>query len=167
MLQIDLRAFARDLRSELESRYSDLEEAVAGYADSGDMLRDLGDEAREIIIERTAELKVDADGRPFAPYSPRYALTKRRSTGYSGPPNLRLSGRMLDEISLRQTGPLAGTLTFASARSAEIAAVHNEGRWPQPRRRFFAIGRGSADAARLRERALQELDRRLQAHGLK
>ena len=165
MLQIELGDLAIQLDSRLDAHHSALQEAVAGYAGSGDLLRDLGDAAREIIIERTAEQHIDAEGRPFAPYTPEYAIRKRRLTGYSGPPNLRLSGRMLDEIELRRAGPLAGSLSFRTKRSAGLAAIHNEGRRPQPRRRFFGIGRGGVEAVRLRDTVLSEFRRRIASRG--
>jgi hypothetical protein len=54
--------------------------------------------AREQIIRHT-NAGVDEDGKPFAPYSPKYAEQKRK-TGASSRPNLQVSGGMLGAITV-------------------------------------------------------------------
>lgn len=154
MIGFDISAFARELQSQLESRYETTRAAVADFVEQGHLLRNAGEEARDIIVARTTGKNVDLRGEPFAPYSDNYAEWKRENYGYSGPPDLSLSGRMLGEIALKVESPLKGYLTFLSRRSALIARYHNEGLKPLPKRRFFGIEPGSVDSMHLRERVL-------------
>ena len=167
MLEINLTPFARRLRAELERHHSTLQGSLADYVRSGQLLRDLAAAAREIIIERTARERRDAYGKPFKPYTEQYAWWKKRNWGYSGPPNLRLSGLMLDDIVLRQISPLQGRLTFLTQRSAEIAAAHQEDSGFVPRRPFFGILKNTTYANLLRERLVIAFRNRLITHGFR
>lgn len=161
MLGSNLDGLAQQLRSRLERNLDMLDGVLRDYVESGELLEEVGAAAREMIVERTTERRVDAGGRPFAPYSPGYAKWKARRFGHAGAPNLRLSGRMLGEITLKRDAPLAGRLSFAGTLSARIAAYHQGGRGRLPRRAFFGIRPGSAEAARLMEVVAREFERRL------
>jgi len=167
MLEIDLTHFAQTLYALLERHHSTLQGSLADYVQSGRLLRDLAAAAREIIIERTTRGHLDIDGKPFKPYTEQYASWKKRTWGYSGPPNLLLSGRMLNDIFLRQTSPLQGRLTFRTKRSAEIADSHQEGSAITPHRPFFGILQNTKYALWLRERIIMEFSKYLITHGFR
>jgi hypothetical protein len=61
-------------------------------------MREIGLLAREQIVRRTIS-GIDADGAPFAPYSPGYAKAKK-ALGGSGTVNLQVSGGMLNDIGI-------------------------------------------------------------------
>lgn len=90
---------------------ADLDYARANLVTREDMAA-VGQLVRQRILERTAR-GVDAEGRPFAPYSDRYAETKRGELGTSGV-DLTVSGEMLRAITyeVRADGK-AVTLFFA------------------------------------------------------
>ena len=54
----------------------------------------VGEYIRQRIMERTAR-GVDAQGQPFAPYTPGYVETKQDALGTAGTVNLMVSGEML------------------------------------------------------------------------
>jgi hypothetical protein len=68
-----------------------------------EMMQELGLLAREAILKRTAR-GVDAEGKPFAPYSPGYAEQKRDALGTGGTPDLQVSGRMLNDLQIKSHG---------------------------------------------------------------
>jgi hypothetical protein len=68
---------------------------------TADDMRQLGLIVRENIIARTVQGQ-DADGNPFAPYSPEYAKRKRAALGTSAV-NLQASGNMLNHIQIIET----------------------------------------------------------------
>lgn len=67
------------------------------------LLRAAAEQGAGIIKRRTAQ-GVDVHGAPFAPYSPKYAAERERS-GYSGTPNLSLTGSMLNGIEILTASP--------------------------------------------------------------
>lgn len=68
-----------------------------------EIMKELGLLAREVSIRRTAK-GIDAEGRPFAPYSQRYAEQKRQALGTGGTPDLTVSGRMLNDLQVLRSG---------------------------------------------------------------
>lgn len=78
------------------------------------LMRDIGDLAIRMIRTRT-EAGQDVTGKAFAPYTPGYA-EKRAKEGMSTTPNLTVSGRMLNDLAVTDTGtsPARVTLGFRS-----------------------------------------------------
>ena len=54
------------------------------------------------IVDRTAR-GVDAEGNPFAPYTPEYAEAKRKGIRSSGTVDLSVSGEMLRNMTMEAT----------------------------------------------------------------
>lgn len=75
------------------------------------LMREIGLLARERIVRRTRQ-GVDAEGRPFQPYSPGYASAKRRDLGGSGTVNLTVSGAMLNSLQVVEVTDDSVTLGF-------------------------------------------------------
>jgi hypothetical protein len=71
----------------------------------------VGQLVRQRILERTAR-GVDAEGRPFAPYSEGYRDRKREELGATGNVDLTVSGEMLRAITMDVTDKKV-TLYFA------------------------------------------------------
>ena len=65
---------------------------------SAEDMRELGLLARERIVRRTLS-GIDAEGAPFAPYTPGYAKAKAEALG-AGPVNLQVSGNMLNDVQI-------------------------------------------------------------------
>jgi hypothetical protein len=66
---------------------------------TAEQMREVGLLARELIVRRTLR-GVDADGAPFAPYSPGYAKQKAQALGSASPVNLQVSGSMLNHLQI-------------------------------------------------------------------
>lgn len=66
-------------------------------------MRDVGLQAREIILRRTIA-GMDAQGAAFAPYSEGYAKQKRAALGTADPVNLQVSGNMLNDLTVTEIG---------------------------------------------------------------
>jgi hypothetical protein len=75
-------------------------------------MREVGLLAREMIVRRTIAGR-DAEGVPFAPYSPAYAKAKRQALGGAGV-NLQVSGGMLNDLTITdvQVTPEKATVTL-------------------------------------------------------
>jgi hypothetical protein len=74
-------------------------------------MREMALLAREQILRRTAA-GVDADGRPFAPYSPTYAKRKSEALGTTRV-TLQVSGRMLGDLKVLDYGVTESGRGFA------------------------------------------------------
>lgn len=92
----------------------------------------LGKMAIEDITTLT-EAGKDVSGRAFAPYSESYAEWKADYHGGSmgakvgtGSVDLRVSGRMLEDMQIVEASNRKVVIAFASARSAELAFYHVE-----------------------------------------
>jgi hypothetical protein len=75
------------------------------------IMREVGLLARETIRRRTAR-GISADGTPFRPYSPGYALAKAQQLG-PGPVNLTVSGAMLNALQVVDVTDRSVTLGFS------------------------------------------------------
>jgi hypothetical protein len=75
-------------------------------------IREIGLLAREIIITRTRQ-GIGPDGQAFAPLSPGYAAIKMRELGTSSP-DLTVSGRMLNDITITDVTDTSVTLGWTS-----------------------------------------------------
>lgn len=62
----------------------------------------VGQLVRQRILDRTAR-GIDAEGKPFAPYSEGYRETKREALGTGGVVDLMVSGEMQRAITLEAT----------------------------------------------------------------
>lgn len=110
----------------------------------------IGNGLRLRIINRTRSRNVDADLRPFEPYSPGYAAAKAKRGGLVGGGRVNLTGvragaRMLDNIVFRSnaTANPRVVLSFGLAEKATIASYHmGEGRVD---RTFFALSEDDMD----------------------
>ena len=67
------------------------------------------------IKERTAA-GLNADGKPFPPYTPGYKKIKQRRGRDTGTVNLRLSGHMMDNLTMGVTNKGVGKLFFSGSR---------------------------------------------------
>lgn len=72
----------------------------------------VGQRAIALIKLRTMR-GVDMEGRPFEAYSPGYAVRKAKDLGYAGPPNLSVSGDMLNGLIIRAVDETSVTLGWA------------------------------------------------------
>ncbi len=88
-------------------------------------LIELGQFATTLILTRTKR-GLDADGKPFHPYTEDYAKA-RSSRGLSSTPDLAVTGHMLGGMAPDVTGPNEVTVSFPSPLEATKAAVHNYG----------------------------------------
>jgi hypothetical protein len=83
------------------------------------LMRRIGQTAIVRIRRRTTDQNKDADGKPFAAYSPRYALAKElggwRVFGHSGygRVNLTLSGDMLNALAITRVTKNTVTLGWS------------------------------------------------------
>jgi hypothetical protein len=92
-------------------RATNLDLPAAPFTTREDMVA-VGQLIRQRILDRTAR-GVDAEGKPFAPYSTEYADAKRKELGTSNPVNLTVSGEMLNAITIEAT---ADTVSLFFAR---------------------------------------------------
>lgn len=87
-------------------------------------MREIGDMAVIDITKRT-EAGLDQDGRPFEAYNPDYAAWKTQYTGRGvGRPDLRLSGRMLNDMGVVAVTRTKVVIGFRTAEAAERAMYH-------------------------------------------
>ena len=77
------------------------------------LMRQIGLVVRERVVLRTIAGR-DYRGIPFRPYSPSYAEAKRKAVGAHEGVNLKLSGRMLDDIGLSDVTDRSVTVGFRS-----------------------------------------------------
>jgi len=77
------------------------------------VMRDVGDLAIRMIRTRTEQGK-DKDGGAFVAYTPKYAELKAKELG-AGPVNLTVSGRMLNDMEVSDTGPNRASIGFRSS----------------------------------------------------
>jgi hypothetical protein len=75
-------------------------------------MREIGLLARERIIRRTRQ-GIGPDGQAFAALSPGYAAIKQRELGTSSP-DLTVSGRMLNDITITDVTDTSVTLGWTS-----------------------------------------------------
>lgn len=108
-------------------------------------LLDIAGEARDRVLLRTAVGK-DIYGAEFTPYSGKYRKMKERKGIDGGVVDLRLTGRMLADISLSADGGEA-LIFFNSAESEAKAAYHNgeDTGDSMPQRVFFGLSGGDKD----------------------
>lgn len=88
-------------------------------------LLELGHAAANMVTLRTKQ-GLDADLKPFTPYSKEYA-EQRAKKGYSRRPDLTRTGHMLNAMAPRLTSPGEVTVGFLAATEAMKAAAHNFG----------------------------------------
>ena len=81
------------------SRNFTIETLLGAVRPTREDMRELGLIARERIVRRTLR-GVDADGKPFAPYSAGYAKQKAQALGSAAPVNLQVSGAMLNQLQI-------------------------------------------------------------------
>lgn len=113
---------------------------------------DAGKELRDRIRMRTRSSGVDADGKPFAPYSEGYARAKAKHGGMVGGGRVNLTStkagsHMLDTMLVRASADRNPRITifFSLAEKAVIASYHmGEGRVD---REFFALSDEDVDYA--------------------
>jgi hypothetical protein len=72
--------------------------ASAEFSDAS-LMREIGLAVRDQIIDRTRK-GLDADGRPFTPYSASYAALKGQALGTGASVDLTVSGQMLNALVL-------------------------------------------------------------------
>lgn len=89
------------------------------------------------IKNRTAQ-GVDVNGRTFAPYSEKYAKLRAKRGQRVSPPDLRGSGRLLDEMNVEVLNDHQFAIHLGSGDAAQIAAALNDGTAHMPARHFFA-----------------------------
>jgi hypothetical protein len=86
-------------------------------------LLELGHLATTLILARTKK-GLDADGKPFVQYTPRYEL-ERTKLGLSRQPDLAVKGHMLGAILPTVTGKDEVSLLFANPLEAAKAAAND------------------------------------------
>ncbi|MBI5903913.1 MAG: hypothetical protein HZB84_10590 [Deltaproteobacteria bacterium] len=102
-------------------------------------LLDIAGEARDRVLVRTDAGK-DIYGAEFTPYSRRYRKMKENSGIDGSVVDLKLTGRMLSDISFSSEGGEAAVF-FKSAESEAKAAYHNgeDTGDSMPQRAFFGL----------------------------
>jgi hypothetical protein len=93
--------------------------------------RKLAQRTKLIIYKRT-KAGLDINSKKFVPYTLPYKEWKQKHTGYSGHPNLTLSGKMLQNLRIKSGGKKKAVLGFTGSQ-AIIAAANNK------LRRFWGI----------------------------
>ena len=88
--------------------------------------------AKSLIVSRTMTGQ-SSEGTKFPDYSTKYKKWKT-GQGYSGTPNLSLTGQMMGDIQFKVVTPSYGILFFASNLSQAKAHKHHTGKFP-----FFHI----------------------------
>jgi hypothetical protein len=88
-------------------------------------LIEIGEFAQTIVLTRT-KLGLDADGKPFVPYSDAYAK-ERAERGLSRTPDLAVKGHMLGAMISKPVSDDEVQVTFANPLEALKAQVHNDG----------------------------------------
>ena len=119
------------------------------------VMREIGKLAVEEILRQT-DAGRDYQGRPFKPYSEGYAERKATYRGGrmganvgTGTPDLKVTGRMLNDMQIVGVTPRRVTLGFVTARSAELAFYHVESGAGKSHviRDFFGLTQRFLDAA--------------------
>ena len=100
------------------------------------IMKDISSQAATIISQRTGK-GMDADGKKFKKYSKEYAETKKKAGKQINPPNLNLSGLMLNSLQGRAVSPRKGEVYFSQSQAANRAAYNDE------ERNFFDIRRAN------------------------
>ena len=77
------------------------------------VMKDAGDLAARMIRTRTQQGK-DKDGQPFVAYTPDYSERKAKELG-AGPVNLTVSGRMLNDMGVSESGINRVSIGFRSS----------------------------------------------------
>lgn len=104
----------------------EIERAIDGATSelSDSQLVEIGHQALNVMVTRT-KAGLDADLRPFVPYSVDYA-NERAKRGYSTTPDLARTGHMLGAM-IPLAEPGAVTIRFLSPMEEKIATFQNEG----------------------------------------
>src|SRR5688572_13612575 len=92
-----------------------------------------GTDLRNRIVARTLSGR-DEDNRRFTPYSPMYRRIKGSSLV-----NLRLSGRMHDDLTVLRASRTGFLIGYRSQRSEQIALDHESGKGRLPVRRHLGV----------------------------
>lgn len=125
------------------------------------VMRTIGRAAVEEILQQT-EAGRDYQGRPFKPYSEGYAERKAKYRAGrmganigTGTPDLKVTGRMLNDMQIVGVTARKVTLGFVTARSAELAFYHVESGAGKSRviRDFFGLTQRFLDATVQRVKA--------------
>lgn len=147
--------------SDIERRLGEMESQVTW---TDEELRRIGNRARRIIQERTAR-GIDAFGKPFKPYSTRYAKLRKESGRRADVVNLLFQGDMRAAVQVvAEEG--SALLAFTNANFAQRAFWHNEGttrngKTALPQRRWLDIDPNGVDTRDLTEMALEMILSRL------
>ncbi len=129
-----------DLRVEgLEDIMDSFEKIRKGLL-SPEMLGRMAGHAKEAVVARTLSGK-DVANAPFKPYSMKYGKTRENRRVNGTAVDLRLTGEMLGDISVRQGPSKNESIVFIiSKKSAEKAGRHQTGFGRNGvRRRFFGL----------------------------
>jgi hypothetical protein len=95
------------------------------------------------IQQRTLKGK-DADGKAFAPYSPKYKLFRAEKGRQSAPVNLFFHGDMFNSMTYK-SGPKSTILFFANTSDREGAKNPKKAFFLQQKRKFFALSQEDID----------------------
>lgn len=122
-------------------------------------LMDIATQARDRVLIRTAAGK-DAYGAEFKPYSTQYGRTKAKRGVDWKVVDLKLTGKMLADISMSADGGEAA-IFFNSAESETKAAYHNSSDPGKGRVTRFFFGLSAEDKDFLEGLFVSKLDRAL------
>lgn len=142
--------------SDIERRLGEME-SQATWTD--EELRNIGRRALD-IIERRTERGIDAFGKPFKPYSTRYAKFRKEAKRGADVVNLQFEGHMRGDVHV-VVDEGSALLAFANANFAKRAFWHNEGTRHLPQRRWLDIDPNGVDTRDLTEMALEMIRSRL------
>lgn len=142
--------------SDIERRLGEME-SQATWTD--EELERIGARAVAIIEGRTGR-GIDAFGKPFKPYSTRYAKRRKDAKRRVDVVNLEFGGHMLGALQVVVEEGSA-LLAFTNATEARKAFWHNEGTRHLPQRRWLDIDPNGVDTRDLTEMALEMIRSRL------
>lgn len=109
-------SIARAIEHEVAEAIGELTEAE---------LKTIGDAAVDVIVLRTKQ-GVDADHKPFVPYSDSYKKTRERLSRSTTTVDLAVTGHMQQAITT-EPGADSVTLGFLNPNEEKKAAIHNSG----------------------------------------
>lgn len=111
--------------------------SIANFEGSNLLMKDLGNEARRLILDRTSRGK-DVDGDPFDPYSKSYNRTRAKKGLPTEIVDLFFRGTMLSALTYT-AGELEVKLFFLSTFDSEGVRNDAKAYYNNERREFFAL----------------------------
>lgn len=99
-----------------------------------DIMSGIGTDAIKLIKERTISGK-DVDHNTFESYSNYY----KKKSGKSDPPDLKVTGTMLNAMSQRVVDPLTVVVRVVGEKAYNVGIFHQAGKQGMPQRKWFGI----------------------------